>query len=87
MIFPRDVPGEFVGIKVDIAQLASRVAKGLVVEMRRRRIAAFAARGDGHGADPGTELNDGDKTVAVRAVEPLAAVVSFRAEGGERSPL
>jgi hypothetical protein len=49
-------------------------------------MAAFAAGGDGAGADFVAELDDGDEAVAAGAVPLLRSGIGLRAEGGERSP-
>ena len=73
-------------IEVHVAQIAGAVALGLIVEMRRRRIAALAAGGDRLRPHPVAELDDRDEAVAAGAVHLLRARVGARAERGERAP-
>src|ERR1019366_7745074 len=74
-------------VEVSLAQFARAVALGLIVEVRRRRIAALDAGGDGPGAHAVAELDYGDETVAAGAIPLLGARVGARRERGERSPL
>src|SRR2546430_15676749 len=55
-------------VKINLSEIARAVTFRLVIEMRRRRVAAFAAGGHGFGAHGLAKLNDGDKAVAARAV-------------------
>src|SRR3954466_1711630 len=77
------VAGELVGIEVQLAQVAARVAPGLVEEVRRVRVAALAAGGDRHRLDPVAELDHRDEAVAARAVHPLGPRVGPGAERRE----
>jgi hypothetical protein len=80
------VPAQLVRVEIDLAQIAGRVALGLVVEVRRARVAALAAGADGAGADAGAELDGSDEAVAAQAVIALGPVLPARAERGERAP-
>src|ERR1044072_2143611 len=65
---------EFVGVEIDGPEIARRVAPGLVVEMGRGGIAAFAAGGDRPGAQAGAEFDDRNQAAAAgRAPWPGAA--------------
>src|SRR5262245_7344381 len=87
MVSPFRVAFQLVGIEVDLAQVARRVAFGLIVEMLRRRIAALPACGHRAGAHAvGAELDDGNEAVAARAVHPLRARIGARAERRQRTP-
>src|SRR5690606_32663475 len=73
-------------VEVDGAQVAGRVAFGLVVEVRRAGHVVQPAGGDGEGPDAFAELDDGDETVPARAVPPFCPVPRGGAEGGEGAP-
>ena len=73
MICPLDMAFELVGIEIDRTKIARRVAADLVVEMRRGRIAAFSAGGDGLRPNSRPELDDRDEAV------PACPIPSFRA--------
>ena len=73
MILALGVPFELRAVEVDLAQVAGRVALGLVVEVRRRGIAALAAGRDGPGAHLVAELDHRDEAVAAGAVPLLRA--------------
>src|SRR4051794_1012215 len=78
---------QLIEIKVDVAQVAGRVALRLIVEVLRRRIAAFAAGRDRARAHAVlAELDDGDEAVAAGAIHALRAGVGPRAERGQRAP-
>ena len=64
MVGPLGVPDELVRIEVDLAQSPRGIAFNLVVEVFVAGVAAFAAGGDGDGADAGPELDHGYETVA-----------------------
>src|SRR5262245_40958911 len=86
MVFPLDVPFQLVAIEIDVAQIAGAVAHCLIVEMRRPRIAALSARGDGLRAHAIAELDDGDEAVAGGPVDLFGSPVAAGAERRERSP-
>ena len=69
---PLDMAGELVGVEIDRAQIAGGVALRLIGEMRRARVAAFAARGDRDRADARAEFDHRDEAVAAGAVLALA---------------
>src|SRR5690348_11070836 len=87
MVLPLRVPRELVPVEVHVAEVAGRIPRRLVVEMLRRRVPALAAGGDGARTNPGTEFDDGDETVAARAVPLLGVRIRARAERRERSPV
>ena len=73
-------------VEVDLAQVAGGVALGLVVEVRRRRIAALAAGAHRPRPHAVAELHHRHEAVAARAVHLLRARVGARAERRQRSP-
>src|SRR4029450_6708972 len=79
---------ELLRIVVDVAQVAGAVAQDLIVEMRRRRVAALAAGSDCFRVHALAEFDGRDEAVAARAVELLHAAEYTRSvlEGGERAP-
>src|SRR5690606_6794952 len=81
-----DVSLEFARLEIHLAQVARAVALGLVVEVRRSRIAAFAAGGDRARGHLVAELHRGDEAVAAGAVVALRAGPAMRAERRQRAP-
>src|SRR5713226_7052999 len=77
---------ELGAIEVHVAQITRAVAPGLIVEVRRRGIAALAAGADGLRLHPIAELDDRHEAVAAAAVHLFRARIRARAERGERSP-
>src|SRR6266446_5893601 len=73
-------------VKINLSEVARAVAFRLVIEMRRRRIAAFSAGGHGSGAYGCAKLDDGDEAVAARAVNLFRALVRTRGERRQRAP-
>src|SRR5687768_10185905 len=73
-------------MEIDLAQVAARIALGLVVEVGRARISALASCRDRPRPYPIAELDDGDKAVAAGPVPAARAGIGSRAERGERSP-
>src|ERR1044072_9483162 len=59
---------EFVGVEIDGPEIARRVAPGLVVEMGRGGLAAFAVGGDRPGAQAGAHRGRRGEAVAAGAV-------------------
>src|SRR6476620_4218651 len=86
MIHPLSVSFELRRIKVYLSEIPGAVAHGLVVEVRRRRIAALATRGDCSRAHAFTELDDGDEAVAAGAVPFLRSGIWAGSERCQRSP-
>src|SRR5438270_7444277 len=75
------------GIEIDFAQVARCITQRFVVEVRRIRMTAFAARGDRSRADPlWTKLHDRDKAIAAGAVPALRPRLLRRREGRKRAP-
>src|SRR6185312_166438 len=68
------------------AQVAGGVALGLVVEVGRVGVAAFAAGGDRAGMHFRAELDCRDEAVAAGAVIALRARPAMRAERSQRAP-
>ena len=68
MVFAFGVTLQLCPVEINLSEIARAVAFRLVIEMRRRRVAAFSAGGHGFGAHGLAKLNDGDKAVAARAV-------------------
>src|SRR4051794_29259181 len=77
---------QLVAVEVDFAQVSGGVALRFVVEVVIARMAALASGGNGPCAHAVTELDDGDETVAARAVPLLRVGIGARSEGCERSP-
>src|SRR5262245_37406959 len=77
---------DVLAVEVDLAQIAGRIARRLIAEVLRLRIAALAARADRPRTDAIAELDDGDEAVAAGAVHFLGAGIGARAERRERSP-
>ena len=74
------MPLQLLGVKVHLAQVAGGVTLGLIVEVLRLDVAAFAAGGDRAGVDLVAELDAGDEAVAARAVPFLGVLVGACAE-------
>src|SRR2546423_8346313 len=68
MIHPLNVSFELRRIKVHVPEISRAVSQRLVVEMRRRRIAALATRGDSPRAHAVAEFDAGTEAVAAGAV-------------------
>src|SRR5206468_1410070 len=83
MVLPVDVVLEVGTVEVDVAQIAGTVPFGLIVEVRRRRIAALATGGDSLCAYFFSELDHGDEAVAAGAVPFLCPWVGARSERGK----
>src|SRR5438132_11887294 len=79
--------GELSRIEVHLSQIAGGVAFRLVVEMRAQRVTALPTGRDSARVHAITELNDGDETVAARAVPLLGVGILPGRERRERSPL
>src|SRR5438445_3115615 len=86
MILPLDVAFELLAIEVHVSQIAGAVSRRLVVEMRRRGVAALAAGRDRSGLHAIAELDDRHEAVAGRPVHLLRPFVGARAERGQRAP-
>src|SRR5205085_7818382 len=80
------MPLQLCWIEIDFTQIARAVSFRLIVEMLRRRIAAFTAGGDCDRANFRTELNHSDKAVAAGAVNLFRPFVWPRSERCQRSP-
>src|SRR5882757_8075048 len=81
------MPLEVVRVEPDRAQLAAGIKIGLVVEVRRGGVAAFAAGGDCPGVELRAELDDRDEAVAAGAVIFPGVRPGLGPERGERTPL
>src|ERR1700692_3509933 len=86
MVLLLDVVLEVRGVEVHVAEIAGAVPFGLIVEVRRRRVAALATGGDGLCAHFFSELDYGDEAVATGAVPLLCAWIRAYSEGGKRTP-
>src|SRR2546423_3116946 len=86
MVFAFGVTLQLGPVKINLSEIARTVAFRLVIEMRRRRIAAFSAGGYGSGAHGLSKLNDGDEAVAARAVNLFLALVRTRGKRRQRAP-
>src|SRR6476661_8649216 len=73
-------------IEVDLAQISLAVAKRLIVEVLRRRVATLAARRDRARVHAVAEIDDRDEAVAARTVHLLRRLLLPGAEGSERPP-
>src|ERR1700675_348879 len=80
------VTRELRAVEVDLAEVAGAVADGLVVKVRRRRMAALSAGRDGPGAHAIAELDYGHEAVSAGAVPFLRTRIGARSERRERSP-
>jgi len=78
LIGSRRVSGELRRVEIHLAKAAGRITLGLVVEMFRLRIAAFAAGGYRFCADRLAEFDDGDEAVSVAAIDLFRARVAAR---------
>src|ERR1035437_5019849 len=87
MILPLRMSLELIAVKVDLAQFARAVPRGLVVEVRRLRIAALPSGRHGPRPHAVAELHHGDEAIAAGAIPLLRARVRARRERGQRSPL
>src|SRR6185503_5916914 len=85
MIFALGVSLELIAIEVDIAEVARRIAIGLIVEMLRSGHAVQAACRDGPGLHLIAKLDDRDEAVAAGAVPLLGSRIRARAERCERT--
>src|SRR5437660_10280503 len=86
MILPLDVAFDLLAIEVHVSQVAGAVPRRLIVEMRRRGVAALAAGRDRFGLHAIAELDDRHEAVAARPIHLLRAFVGARAERGQRTP-
>ena len=86
MVASLDVLLDVRPVEVHLPQIALRVPLGLIVEVRRLRIAVQSARGDGSRADAIAEFDDGDEAVARVAVHLPGVRIRAGTEGGERAP-
>src|SRR5688572_30562171 len=77
---------EILAIEIHVAQVAGRIAVGLVVEVLRPGNAVQPAGGHRLRLYSIAELDDGHEAVAARAVPLLGAGIRARAERGQRSP-
>src|SRR6185312_2994534 len=80
------VPLQLLRPEVHRAQVAGGVALGLVVEVLRVGMTAFAAGGDRAGAYLRAELDRRDEAVAAGAVVAFRAGPAVRTERGQRTP-
>src|SRR5262249_42307371 len=78
---------ELIGIEIDLAQIASGIALGLVEKMMRGRVAARATGADGPALDLRAKLHGRNETVALGAVVTLRSGVALCTERSERAPL
>src|ERR1035437_1732625 len=87
MVVPLRMSLELIAVKVDLAQFSRTVPLGLIVEVRRCRIAALSACRHGPGPHAVAELHHGDEAVTAGAIPLLRSRVRARRERGQRSPL
>src|SRR5579871_3066350 len=86
MVAALDMSLEIGGVEVDPAEIAVGVALDFVHEVPGSGIAALASRRDAPGLYLGSELDDGDETVAVGAVVTAGAGILPGTERRERAP-
>src|SRR5205814_10369035 len=86
MVLPLDMVLDVRAVEVDIPQIPRTVPFRLIVEVRRRGVAALAACGDGLRAHFFSKLDHGNEAVPARPVPLLCAGVGARSERRKRSP-
>src|SRR5437870_1679895 len=86
MILALDMALQLGTIEVHVSQIARAVPRGLIVEVRRRRVAALAAGCDRPGPHAIAEFDDSHEAVPARPVHLLGPLVRARAEGRQRAP-
>src|ERR1035438_5482207 len=87
MVLTLGVSLELLAVEVDLAQFAGAIAFRLIVEVRRRRMAALAAGRHRPGTHAFAEFDHGDEAVAAGAIPLFGARVGARGERSQRSPL
>src|SRR5579863_1852 len=73
-------------IEIDGAQITACISLGLIVEMPRRRVAAFSSRCDGPCMYLRTKINDADEAVANGSVPVLRVRVGTRTISRKGTP-
>src|SRR4029077_12549129 len=86
MVFTLRVSLQLRTIEVDLAQFARAVSFGLIVEMRRCRMAALAAGRHGPGANFVAKLDYCNKAVPACAIPFFCSRVSTRSKRRQRAP-
>src|SRR5438552_14462365 len=86
MILSLDVSLQLRRVEVHIAKVATTVAPGLIVKVRRLRMAALATGRNSLRPHAITELDDGDEAVPARAVPFLGTRVRARSKRCQRAP-
>src|SRR3954471_4342454 len=86
MVLPLDMVLDVRAVEVDVPQIPRTVPFRLIVEVRRRGVAALAACGDGLRAHFFSKLDHGNEAVPARPVPILCAGVGARSERRKRSP-
>src|SRR5216684_2727774 len=86
MVLSLSVTFELRGIKINFPEIACAVSFRLVIEVRRRWIAALSAGSHCSCPHSVTELDDRYKAVAARAVNLLRPFVRARAKRRQRAP-
>src|SRR5882672_4170707 len=86
MVFPLGVSLELRTVKVDVTQITSAVPPGFIVEMRGRRITAFASSGHSSCTNLLAELDYCDETVPARPIPLFRSWMGSRTKGRQRSP-
>src|SRR5580704_15278175 len=86
MVFSLGMALEVGAIEIDLSQVASAVALGLIVKVRRRGMAALTAGGNGSRPHAIAKLDHGDEAVSAGAIPFRGSWVRARPEGCQRSP-
>src|SRR5262245_39136430 len=86
MVLPLEVALHLRLVEVHLPEIAGRVPRRLIVEMRRLRIAAFSSGRHRSRTHPIAELDDRHEAVAAGPVHLLRPVVGARTERRERAP-
>src|SRR5262249_29207743 len=86
LICPLGMALQLVRIEIDFSQITGAVSLCLIVEMLRRGIAAFTARGHRFRSNCLSKLDYRDETVAAGAVYFLRDLVLPRPKAGQRPP-
>ena len=77
---------ELRAVEIYLSEIACAVSFRLIIEVRRRWIAALSASRHGPGTHSLAELNDRHKAVAAGAVNLLRPFVRTRGERSQRAP-
>jgi len=87
MVFALGMVFQLFTVEVDLTQVPGAIPLGLIIEVQRLRVTAFASRGHRSCTHLVSELHHGDKAVAAGPVPALGSGILPRRERGQRSPL